>query len=53
MRYDVCISFEGTYRDYARKLANALKKEGIYTFFAAGRAASALPPARSGSPAID
>jgi len=29
MHYDVCISFEGTYRDYARELANALKTEGI------------------------
>jgi hypothetical protein len=33
MRYDVCISFEGTYRAYARRLANALSRAGIDTFF--------------------
>ncbi len=33
MRYHVCISFEGTHRAYARRLANALTKAGIHPFF--------------------
>ena len=33
MRYDLCISFEGNHRAYARRLAVTLRKENIYTFF--------------------
>src|SRR5258708_6437569 len=33
MRYDVCISFEGTHRKYARRLADALRGESVRVFF--------------------
>jgi hypothetical protein len=33
MHYDVCISYAGEQRPYARRLATAFKKAGIYTFF--------------------